>query len=81
MRYVWKTSIDEIVKKSTTVCGRKDSDGNATLLVEDAGWYIRCGNFSFFCGYEEPVHFKKGDQVRFMLEHAEEICPEKRISV
>lgn len=68
MRYVWVVKIDDISKRSTTICGRKDSDGNAQMTVEDAGWYIRCGNFSFFTGYDEPVHFQKGMTVRLALE-------------
>jgi hypothetical protein len=70
-RYVWMTTIDDISRRSTTVCGRRDAAGNAVLTVEDAGWYIRCGNVSHFCGYDEPIGYKKGDKVRLILEHAE----------
>lgn len=69
-RIKWITRIDDISRRSTTVGGRKDNDGNATLTVEDAGWYIRCGFVSFFCGYEEPSGLAKGDDVMLTLQKA-----------
>jgi hypothetical protein len=66
-RLVFRTKIDNIVKKETTVGGKKAADGTAELIVEDAGWHIIIGNLSIFVGDDEPG-FAKGDKIRLIIE-------------
>jgi hypothetical protein len=66
-RILWTTTITDVAKKTLTVGGRVGADGKTELLVEDAGWYLRFGNISFYIGDEKPA-FEKGDRVRITIE-------------
>lgn len=78
MRYVWNTVIDDVVHRDVTVCGRKSTNGDAILTMEDAGWYIRLGNLLIHVGSDQPP-FGKGDKVKMSLEKLE--CLANPISV
>jgi hypothetical protein len=74
-RILWTTVVDDVAKRTLTVGGRVAADGRTELLVEDAGWYIRLGNVSFYVGSERPP-FDKGDRVRIVIERSDDASQE-----
>lgn len=66
-RYVWETTLDDVVHKELTVGGRKNSDGTSELFTESRGWYFIFDGMALNVGDVKPS-FQKGDKIRLLIE-------------